>query len=627
MPISDYNANPDLNISINGINIAEGCPPSGINNAIRQMMADIRDNYDNGGVNAHANTHKTGGSDPINPADIGAAPATHTTRAATASAIGHVKPGAGLSVDAAGALAVTYGAAANTACQGNDSRLTNARTPAAHAATHKTGGADALGPLDIGALAGSSRTPPAGSDLDASDMFWEPGGLWYCTATTTANRPDSVNGFCLVFGRAAFYVKQMFFRTSNTEVAAATYIRTRYYVDGAPSYTSPWERLYTSNDVIPITNGGTGNATGTAVNCSGNSATATKLAAARYIGLSGGATGTATLFDGSSPITIPVTELDVSKVTAGTLSLANGGTGNTTGTAASCSGNSATATKLAAARYIGLSGGATGTATLFDGSSPITIPVTALDVSKVTAGTLSLANGGTGAATAAAAVTSLGAAASARTITVSAPLTGGGDLAANRSIGINASSAATANYVIMRDASGRAQVAAPSAASDIARKADVDDVKLSVSMQYKLFTASGSFTVPRTCEYKVTLIPGGGGGGCGGGDFASGAYGGLGGSVGGNTTCDGTTATGGGGGGGGGSSGGGGGGGVGNTVTALKSWTAGAVVSFTVGAGGAGGNGSSGSAAGGSGTGSYGGKGGLAWQGGSGGGGGSTGSA
>lgn len=42
MSVSDYSSDPDLNTSISGINIAEGCPPSGINNAIRQMMADIK---------------------------------------------------------------------------------------------------------------------------------------------------------------------------------------------------------------------------------------------------------------------------------------------------------------------------------------------------------------------------------------------------------------------------------------------------------------------------------------------------------------------------------------------------------------------------------------------------------
>lgn len=46
MSVADYNTDPDSNTSISGINIAEGCPPSGINNAIRQMMADIKDKAD-----------------------------------------------------------------------------------------------------------------------------------------------------------------------------------------------------------------------------------------------------------------------------------------------------------------------------------------------------------------------------------------------------------------------------------------------------------------------------------------------------------------------------------------------------------------------------------------------------
>jgi hypothetical protein len=41
MAISSYSTTPGSNTTISGINIAEGCPPSGINDAIRQMMADI----------------------------------------------------------------------------------------------------------------------------------------------------------------------------------------------------------------------------------------------------------------------------------------------------------------------------------------------------------------------------------------------------------------------------------------------------------------------------------------------------------------------------------------------------------------------------------------------------------
>jgi hypothetical protein len=46
---------------------------------------------------------------------------------------------------------VSYGTTAGTACEGNDSRLTNARTPSAHASSHAAGGSDALTPSSIGA--------------------------------------------------------------------------------------------------------------------------------------------------------------------------------------------------------------------------------------------------------------------------------------------------------------------------------------------------------------------------------------------------------------------------------------------------------------------------------------------
>lgn len=41
--ISEFSSTPGNNTDINGINIAEGCAPSGINNAIRQLMADLKD--------------------------------------------------------------------------------------------------------------------------------------------------------------------------------------------------------------------------------------------------------------------------------------------------------------------------------------------------------------------------------------------------------------------------------------------------------------------------------------------------------------------------------------------------------------------------------------------------------
>lgn len=48
-------------------------------------------------------------------------------------------------------FAVSYGSGAGTAAQGNDSRLSDARTPTAHASTHATAGTDPVSPSSIGA--------------------------------------------------------------------------------------------------------------------------------------------------------------------------------------------------------------------------------------------------------------------------------------------------------------------------------------------------------------------------------------------------------------------------------------------------------------------------------------------
>lgn len=60
MGVKDYSLNADDNTQINGINIAEGCPPSGINNAIRQLMADVKADSDD--QNNTASTPATSGS-------------------------------------------------------------------------------------------------------------------------------------------------------------------------------------------------------------------------------------------------------------------------------------------------------------------------------------------------------------------------------------------------------------------------------------------------------------------------------------------------------------------------------------------------------------------------------------
>lgn len=47
MPVTDYSTTPASNTAISGINIAEACAAANMNNAFRQLMADVRVMYDN----------------------------------------------------------------------------------------------------------------------------------------------------------------------------------------------------------------------------------------------------------------------------------------------------------------------------------------------------------------------------------------------------------------------------------------------------------------------------------------------------------------------------------------------------------------------------------------------------
>lgn len=87
-------------------------------------------------------------------------------------------------------LTVAYGSTSTTACVGNDSRLSDARTPTAHATTHKSGGTDAIkldelaAPTDITTLNVSSSAhglcPKLPADaskyLDGTGAYTVPAG-------------------------------------------------------------------------------------------------------------------------------------------------------------------------------------------------------------------------------------------------------------------------------------------------------------------------------------------------------------------------------------------------------------------------------------------------------------------
>ena len=75
-------------------------------------------------------------------------------------------------------LAVSYGTTAGTAAQGNDTRLSDARTPTSHAASHAAGGADAL--AISGAQVTSGTIPPArlATGVPVAGAYVDGTGAW-----------------------------------------------------------------------------------------------------------------------------------------------------------------------------------------------------------------------------------------------------------------------------------------------------------------------------------------------------------------------------------------------------------------------------------------------------------------
>ena len=146
---------------------------------------------------------------------------------ASASVLGGVKVGTGLSI-ASGVLSVAYGSSAGTACQGNDSRLSDARTPTAH--THPAS--------DISGLTGwATKAFTNGSTSDVSEgsnLYFTPGRVLPVNLTGFAvGINESINSSMTIL--AAFGAAQGQINARLTTVTADTASRAANTVYAAPN--------------------------------------------------------------------------------------------------------------------------------------------------------------------------------------------------------------------------------------------------------------------------------------------------------------------------------------------------------------------------------------------------------
>jgi len=94
---------------------------------------------------AHASSHSLVGDDPIDALAIGAAQAVHSHGNITSDGRIGTTAGRPIITGTGGAVTVgNFGTNAGQFCEGNDLRLSNARTPTAHGSTHAAAGTDPL---------------------------------------------------------------------------------------------------------------------------------------------------------------------------------------------------------------------------------------------------------------------------------------------------------------------------------------------------------------------------------------------------------------------------------------------------------------------------------------------------
>ena len=117
--ISEWSATASSNTDVGGVNINEGCPPSTINNAIRELMAQVKDQqtgYDNDDFTVGGNLTVDGTSTLTGiPTAPTAAGGTNTTQIATTAFV-QTKVGTvgTMAAQNANTVAITGGTITNT---------------------------------------------------------------------------------------------------------------------------------------------------------------------------------------------------------------------------------------------------------------------------------------------------------------------------------------------------------------------------------------------------------------------------------------------------------------------------------------------------------------------------------
>jgi hypothetical protein len=157
MSVRDYDSTPSNNTAISSNDISEGCSPAGINNAIRQQMADLKD------VSVGTVALESPKFDSILDGNIKATDASGTDTAGTATTI---KGGAGTGTGAGGSIVFQVADGA-----GSTGSSVNAHATAM--TITDDGSVDIAGGLNVGTIKDATGTTTA-MTIDSSGRVTMP---------------------------------------------------------------------------------------------------------------------------------------------------------------------------------------------------------------------------------------------------------------------------------------------------------------------------------------------------------------------------------------------------------------------------------------------------------------------
>jgi trimeric autotransporter adhesin len=247
--ISEFDIDPANNTDINSINIAEGCAPSGINNAIRQLMSDLKE-------------FQTGGAgDPFNGAVNG------TVGATTANT------GAFTTLSASGVTTVSAGTVSAPAITTTGDTNTGIFFPAADTIAFSEGGVESMritsaGNVGIGTASPQSALQISGAMSAAPTGLGVHAGVQSDFAVIQLNG-DAATGSIIDFSQSGTdYLGRILYSNSTNAMVFSTNNAERMRIDSSGNVgigtSSPATKLDVSgnlrfsaaNPAIELNNGG-----------------------------------------------------------------------------------------------------------------------------------------------------------------------------------------------------------------------------------------------------------------------------------------------------------------------------------------------------------------------------------